>query len=57
MTKAIYEDLEPVSDLIIKCPDCGTPFVEESTMKNHRSMHRVSTVEVGGIAHRVATDF
>ena len=58
MTKAIYEDLEPVSDLIIRCEICGTPFVEEHHLNNHiAENHPVPIVDIDGVRQKVATEF
>ena len=35
MTKSIYDDLEPVENLIMRCEYCGDCFVEEEHLKNH----------------------
>ena len=35
MTKAIFEDLEPVSNLISRCEDCGDCFATEHQLNMH----------------------
>ena len=33
--KAIFGDLEDINQFLIRCEECGTPFVEEEHLKNH----------------------
>ena len=56
MTKAIFEDLEPVENLLIRCDRCDTPFVTEHQLNQHISI-RHAGVEVEGINHQPATDW
>ena len=33
--KAIFSDLEDIDQFLVRCEECGTPFVEEEHLKNH----------------------